>query len=377
MRWSENHSLSERLAAQAQGALREGDNELARDLYSQAAQAEANALSAVDKSKMRTLGVTAVSAAALWYKAGNFRNAESLAHKCLGSYELPSFASGQLKEILEQIWTLDALRESGIAFSGNEVLVSVSGGEIVRGGAPLDLIQQKVEQVSAVFYRTAEWLLDLPHRIRGLPDAQVREACRPWLFQAAPGSYQFAVRVEKPKQGALFPELELQVEKLSETFMQIVRTAAEDPEDGLKRVVPNTQYRQTFLKLTRQLAPSGRSYKCLSIRAAGQPEVEPIVFEPESREVINSAIRKETTRTVDTEESSDVQLQGILRALHLDEDWIEMAVKTHDGEEHIRVYGVGDEVDDILGPMVNHDVIVEATRTSKGKYLHKDIQPAE
>ena len=36
--------------------------------------------------------------------------------------------------------------------------MSVAGGEVVHGGAPLELILQKVEQVSAMFYRTADAL---------------------------------------------------------------------------------------------------------------------------------------------------------------------------------------------------------------------------
>jgi hypothetical protein len=376
MSWSENHSESESFAARAGVALHEGNPTLARQLYAKAAQAEVRALSHIDKSKVRTIGVTAVSAVALWYKAGEFCEAAFVAHEWLASRQLPPFAANQLREIVEQIWSIEALNASGIDFTGNEVLVSVSGGEVVRGGAPLDLIQQKVEQVSAMFYRTAEMLLGVPHRRHGMPSTQVREACRPWLFQAAPGSYQFAVRVQKPGQGVLFPELEIKVEQLSQRFLQIIKATAEDPEESLKEVVPDSQYRQTFLKLARQLAPAGKSYERLSVRANAQPEMEPIVFEAGARQTIGSAMRKQFPQAVDAQGTAPAQFHGILRALHLDQDWIELAVTEGGKDQHIKVYGAGDEVDDILGPMVNHDVVVDVLQ-AKGKYMFKDIQPAE
>ena len=377
MSWIDHHNESEHHAAEAQLAARKGETKRARELYALAARVETNALSDLDQSKPRTLGATAVSAAALWYKAGEFEEAQALAHTWLGSRQLPPFAIDQLREILEQIWSVQVFEATGIQFTGNEVLVSVAGGEIVRGGAPLALILQKVEQVSAMFYRTAEMLLRVPHRKRGVADPQIREACRPWLFQTAPGSYQFAVRVQKPSQGELFPEVEVKVEEVSQKFLQIIRAAVEDPEESMKEIVPDNQYRETFLKLARNLAPAGKSYSRLSIRSAASPETEPIILKRESREGIRSALKKQFPRKRDTEEAEHVQLRGLLRALHLDEDWIEITIRKDEIPEHVKVHDAGDEVDDILGPMVNHEVVVDAMKTKKGEYKLRDIQPAE
>ena len=71
MSWAELHQTSERLAAEAQGlALTATDR--ARALYAEAAKAEAAALMEVNIGKIRTRGVTAVSAVALWFKAREF-----------------------------------------------------------------------------------------------------------------------------------------------------------------------------------------------------------------------------------------------------------------------------------------------------------------
>ena len=67
---------------------------------------------------------------------------------------------------------------------------SLKGGEVITGGAPLDLVVEKVQTIQAIFYRTIEFIKDMPLRTRGAPIREIQESCRPWLFQAAPGSYQ-------------------------------------------------------------------------------------------------------------------------------------------------------------------------------------------
>lgn len=60
----------------------------------------------------------------------------------------------------------------------------------------------------------------------------------------------------------------------------------------------------------------------------------------------------------------------MLRAVHLDKDWLELAVDN----EHLRVDSVGEEVDDVIGPLVNKRVIVHTyVIGQKRKFL--DIEP--
>ena len=86
MTWAQLHADSERLAIEAQLAARARDMARAIDLYKRAGDLERQALDQLDVSKTRTRGITAVSAVALWFKAGEYALAEQLAH----SMELPS-----------------------------------------------------------------------------------------------------------------------------------------------------------------------------------------------------------------------------------------------------------------------------------------------
>jgi hypothetical protein len=107
----------------------------------------------------------------------------------------------------------------------------------------------------------------------------------------------------------------------------------------------------------------------MEITAAG--DSSPIVLVPESRKSIGNTLKAEAPPSSD--EMQQVQLKGILRALHLDQDWIEITVD----EGSVRVSNVGEATDDVIGPMVNHSVVVQALKDKKGKLHFRDIERDE
>lgn len=372
MSWAEHHSTSERLAAEAEAAVRSGQADRAFALYAEAAVHEQRALEAVPDQKAKTRGITAVSAVALNYKAREYALATQLAHRTLGTDTVPQFARDQMQEMLQMIWTAEAAARAGIRFSLGEVLVSVKGGEVVYGGAPLDLIAAKVSEVQAVLFRTAEMLLHKSFRKRGSPGADVQSVFTPWLFQAPAGSYQFAIRIQEPPQTELFPEVKPTVDAVSRTFLEIARATATGAAEDLRKIVPDDDYRAAFLKLSRNLSPTGRRYAQLDVRDATSPTSPPISFLPASRENINEVIRKERPPGPDGSDEPKV-FKGILRALHLDQDWLEIALDEPPGE-HMKITDAGEALDDVVGPMVNRRVAVQAIRASSGKFLYRDIE---
>jgi hypothetical protein len=368
MSWREHHERSERLAADAELAILRGELSLGYQLYNEAAQEEVLGLESLDSSKTRTRGITAVSAASLYYKAHELGLAESLAHRFMGQASLPEFAIEGLRGLLQSIWSEEVRQRTGLKFAPGEVIVAVKGGEIIEGGAPLDLILQKVQIVQSLFYRTAELLRGLPHRTRGRPSREIQESFRPWLFQTAPGSYQFAVAVEEPAQASLFETGLPTPEALAGEFLRIVRATVEAPEQELPEIVPDPAYRSTILKLTRNLAPTGRKFSQLDIRGSVG---EVISLVPETRTTVTEVIRSSPLPLPD--DGQREAIRGVLRALHLDQDWIEVTV----ADEHIRIDRVGETVDDVIGPMVNHGVTVQVSRDARGRRHFLDIEAEE
>jgi len=371
MSWAIHHAQSEELASQAEAALRKGDRDGALELYRLSAKEEERALDALDPSKTRTLGITVVSAASLWFKANEWRQVERVACRWIAVDLLPDFAIGQLQEVLQTTWHERDFRQSGTAFVRGQVTIALAGGEVGSGAAPLALVHRKANEICHFFYRIIEMTLNRPFRKRGSPSTDILEHFRPWLLQAPPGSYQFAMRFQRPVQLSLFQEALPKIEEITQQFMQIVRTATQEAREDLEQIIPDPAYRSGFVKMSRDLAPTGKTFNKLEITSNTDADAYPIVLFPESRETLNNILRYER-------ENIDVTIQeesifGILRALHLDNDWLE--ITSNEGLP-IRIYQTGDVIDDLVGPMVNQRVIVTVNQRN-GRYLYRDIQLEE
>lgn len=103
MNWPQYHSQGERHASSAEVATKERNFDLAKQRYLLAAEQEELALSAIDQSETRAIGIVAVSVAALWYKADEYGRANDLALHWLNTSLLPAFAVDQLRELLSEI----------------------------------------------------------------------------------------------------------------------------------------------------------------------------------------------------------------------------------------------------------------------------------
>lgn len=379
MTWAAYHSESERLAGQAELAAHSGHENDAIDQYRKAAEAEERALQVLSPDKQRTFGITAVSAASLWLMAREYNRAEQIAYNCLSSRRLPEFATAQLRELLQDVWSEQVRANSPIKFLRGDLVVSVSGGQVVYGGAPLDLILRKVGEIRALIFRTVELKLGIALR-KGRPAEEVvQQYFQPWLFQQPAGSYQFAVRVRQPEQTELFAEQMPEVETVAATALDILRASVDDPQGELQTLIPDQDYRTTFLTIARNLAPTGTSFEQLRI-GSKVASAAPVVLLPSARETINQALRNsKTDRSGELEPVVGVQIRGILRGLSLNRDWLEVTTTDAEGKsQSLRIYDAGETLDDIIGPMVNHAVIVDAFRDRERDRLHlRDIQPAE
>ena len=131
MSWIEHHKISEDLASQAQIASSDGRKEDALALYTRAALAEAKALADLDTSKTRTLGISAVSAASLYYKAAEFENAEEVAVRWLNFESLPAFAKDQLRSLLQAIRSKRVRTPTETSFASDEIPDAVRESEVI------------------------------------------------------------------------------------------------------------------------------------------------------------------------------------------------------------------------------------------------------
>ena len=115
--------------------------------------------------------------------------------------------------------------------------------------------------------------------------------------------------------------------ELADIMDRVLRASASDPDAELSAPVPDKGYREAFLNLSRNLAPTGKMFDRLEIRDASAPALE---LQVTSRRDLNTALKN-----------------------------IRPPV-----------------LDDVVGPMVNHQVIVTAVRR-KGKLVYQDIEAEE
>ncbi|HEX5215976.1 MAG TPA: hypothetical protein VFV98_10970, partial [Vicinamibacterales bacterium] len=177
------------------------------------------------------------------------------------------------------------------------------------------------------------------------------------------------------KQRSLWESEMPKIGQVTEMFFQVIRASATDPEVLLSAVVPDKQYREVFLSLSRNLAPTGKTFDRLDVRDAGAPNAVVASFEPETRQELNAALRKARPERKKPGDQEPETIRGTLRALHLDQDWLEVATAATLGE-HVRIDGAGDALDDVVGPMVNRPVIVTVRRRGK-KWVFQDIETEE
>lgn len=372
MTWLDLHRLSESRALKAHELMRAGEEEGAKREFAEAARQEEAALALVDGNKPRTLGATAVSAASLWYKAGEYAEAARVAHGQLAAGALPQFAKEQLDDLLVTLYNeRDRARLNG-AFLPGAVSVSVKGGEVLRGAAPLDLIVDRVKSIQALFYRVIEWKTSRPHRRAGPPHKDVTSMFEPWLMQEAPGSFQFSVAVKASTQFELFGAAAPGSTEVAKIFLDVVRTIASDETgDDTKALVPEPDYRSTFRKLVRNLTPVGAQFDALEI-GGKDTDGESVRLDATVRPKLARVLKDEQPKPDLDAGEQLIQLSGVLRGLDLDKDWLR--VETDEKEETVK--GLSQAVDDVIGPMVNKRVMVSALKKATGALQFVDIELA-
>jgi hypothetical protein len=174
----------------------------------------------------------------------------------------------------------------------------------------------------------------------------------------------------------LFPDASPDVEEVSRKVLEVINAAAQEKSEILEASVPDQGYREVFLKIARNLAPTGKTFQTLELKQATDEQAHPVVLTPETRQVVNSTLRVHKKKIATGGGAREQQLCGVLRALHLDKDWIEIAL-SDDPYDYVQVHRAGDVIDDIVGPLVNHRVVVDVVVQPDGKHLFRDIQSEE
>ena len=367
MTWQAHHDRSAELAGRAEIALHHGDPSAAMSLYREAGDAEAKALTEIDPSDSFLVGITAVSAVALHFKGGEEQAAEKLAHRYLAEDDLIESSRQQLDELIERIRASKQWRDARLN-SAAMLRFALSGGEVVHGACPADIVTRISEAAHSLVMRSIEYAVKLPYRSGGPPRLAATKAFRPWFIQAPAGSLQFNVGVQSPTQPELMPAHQVSAEAVVQSSAEILVAASRSPDAVLPEIVPDTDYRRSFLKTVKALIPDDRGFRRLEVRTASRDT--PIVLRSVSREIVINAIKQ---LDADSDLGENVEISGILRNVHLDSKWIDVHVA---GKKH-RIVDINDELAAQAGRFLNRKITLSVQRDQAGKLHFRDINEAD
>ena len=341
-------------------------------MFGEAAELEARALAQIPEDKLRTRGILAVSYVALLYKAGELDKAERASYELLAGDKIADAAKTELRDLLETVWDEQALATTGLHYSGNEILIALRGGQIGSGTAPLETALHYINGMTSLVYRVAEWQGQLPFRTRGLPPPEVKELVQARATQPSAGSYRFSIKLVESLQQWLFAEPQrINPKVVSDGIIKAIRSAVLETSEPLSSAIPDPQYRATLVKLVRNVLPNSANLREVEVRTRLEgSDDQSVTLNLGARLRIAEYLRAE--RVAETS-ATPIRVEGVLRALHLDNNWLEI---TESDGKHVRFKTREDEVDDIIGPMVNRRVVAFGTK-QKGDPFLLDIELQE
>lgn len=358
---NDQHARAQELSARAAHLLAQGNAAEAKRVFAEAAKHESEALDAVPHDKIKTRSILSVSVASLLYKGGLLYEAELAIFRYLASGGIDSWAEGQLRELLQVVSDERVLISLARRYSGESITVALRGGEIGAGTGPLDLILDKAVGFRSLLYRMAEWVGQFPLRRHGPPPKEVQDLVYARAMEPAPGSYRLEIRLTEPVQPDLYQPTKVPPAQLSDSlFGFLERLTAGTPKD-LEEFVPQPEYRRALLQLTRNIAPGGKRVKEFGIYRQKHNALQSVYLTDALPPKIRDVLPKRPKSTAERE----MTFQGVLRALHLDRNWLQLTLE--DGT-HITCDTVPEMLDDVVGPMVNRKVSVTGPmRQKRGK----------
>jgi hypothetical protein len=287
--------------------------------------------------------------------------AELAIFRFLVSKSLDPWAEKQIRELLpvvsDEKLLATALKRR---YSGDNIVVALRGGEIGSGTGPLDLILEKTYGFRSLLYRFAEWTGNFPLRLHGNPPKEVIELIQARATEPAPGSYRLEIRLTEPLQLEFFESERVRPQAVSDAMFRFLDQLTQGDYSKLEEIVPQVDYRKALLQLTKNVTPVGKRIKEIGIYRKREGKTQSIYL----TDALPPRIKEVLPRKPKVSREIEKEVRGVLRALHLDKNWLELMLQRG---ERVKCDTVHDMLDDVVGPMVNREVIVRgAIRVKHG-----------
>jgi hypothetical protein len=309
------------------------------------------------------------SAASLALGCNLLQDAEKLICTALSGTP-PDEIAEELRDLLEQVNFQRHLALRGITLQSDEIQMSIAGGAVGYGIAPIQAFVERVQKTEALLYRTAERKQQKPYRDRGPRDKSLREGFELYMSAPRPGSLAVTFKVGESEQLNLFgPSM---AEEVIDELVECLKLFTHKEETQLKERIKEEAYFRNFVGLAQGIAPDGRGVRMVGFTTISRGRLNRVALEPK-----RDAPREEApSAEVRTAHDDTVEVSGILRrADSLKEGRNEIVIVSADNTRHRVVVPPG-MMSDIVKPLWETQVIVKGLR--KGKTISlQEIRPID
>lgn len=262
MTTKEMHREAMKYAQDAFVARQDGDEATAISLYHKAFLLEKEAalslLMQFDKEPTRS--VLFRSAASLAYECGELHEAEKMASQGLAGNP-PLEIAEELRNLFEDVNLGRHLEMNDLKISSTELQFSLTGNEVGFGIVNSDEFLDRYKSFELLTYRTAERILRKPYRTAGRLDPEIKNNFQPYF--SIPRAASFAVTIRLGFTDS--PQLDMfegnTIQKVIDDIINGIDLINKGEEEKLKEQIPDDDYYQNFISLSKTMAPDGDRIK--------------------------------------------------------------------------------------------------------------------
>ena len=343
-----------------------GDLEESKRLFADALDKELavlKELDALDDIVQPTHAVLHRSAATLALHCGNTDLAEKLAAKGLAQDPHWEFKE-ELRDVMEQANHARHLETKGVELVDNEMQLSLSGQGVGYGLMDISDLWDRVGDIRRFLERIFEWKLNRPYRSSGNTPKDVREALPVFISVPRPGSFAVTLRLGENTQMSFLETLK--PDEFIDDFLDIVELINDSDQSDIENQIPDVEYRNRFIELTRNISPDGERISQVGFTSKKSGS-ERRVSITKHKSDLPTPTRREQPPVKDKE---TIKIAGELRFADAATETRGNTIKIVDADEEAhKVVVPPEKMNGIVDSWWGKNVVVSATRSGRSLEL--------
>ncbi len=350
------------LADEAAAKRRLGFHEQAVELTRQAYELERDAAREIENQLdlEPTRSVLHRSAASLALECDESREAERLVGRAL-SGSPPDEIAEELRDLLEEVYFHRHLSLRGIALQEDEFQLSMEGDAVGFGIAQANHFTTRLRDIENLIFRTAERKSGHPFREAGRRPKDLADNLA--LYVSVPRAASFAVSIRIGSAQLNLPGMNFPREIIADLFDCLEFLDAGSMRK-LEERIPDEPYLRNFIGLAEKIAPDGENIKRIGFTATTDQGERRVALSAKQGQIRKAAIAAKRT-----EEDQAMEVQGILLEADAKQERLgRIQVVDDHGKAH-KVRVPRGMMGDIVKPMFEERVTVNARRFGKGLLL--------